>query len=398
MAPDKGSDPRQEREAGPADALALWSKTNGKSGKPDGDDSGDGSGDDKNDGKDKKAKKPEPADALDHWSRESEAGDEDEKDGKGKKSFLSNPWVKYGGIALLILLLVVGLIWWLNARQYEDTDDAFIDTHIVHLSPQVAGRVLRVAVNDNQLVRRGQLLVKIDPSDMQARLAQAEAQEAQAETQHQQAVASERGAAAQAVNARRDLDRYYLLQKTNPAAVAQQQVDQAYATAHNATAQRDAARAQIAGAVAQIKVAQAAITTAALNLGYTEIVAPVDGHIAQRNVAIGNYVAPGQEMMAIVPLELWVTANFKETQLALMHPGQNVTLSVDGCAGGDINGHVQSIQRGAGQAFGILPAENATGNYVKVVQRVPVKIVLDRVPRDCVLGPGMSVTPTVKVR
>src|SRR6201999_2671987 len=269
---------------------------------------------------------------------------------------------------------------------------------IVHLSPQVAGRVMRIAVNDNQLVRKGQLLVKIDPSDMQARLEQAEAQEAQAETQYQQAVASERGAAAQAVSAQRDLDRYYLLQKANPAAVAQQQVDQAYATAHNQVAQRDAAQAQIAGALAQIKVAKAAVTTAALNLGYTEIVAPVDGHIAQRNVAVGNYVSPGQEMMAIVPLELWVTANFKETQLALMRPGQHVSVSVDGCAGNDIDGHVQSIQRGAGQAFGILPPENATGNYVKVVQRVPVKIVLDHVPDGCILGPGMSVEPRVTVR
>jgi membrane fusion protein (multidrug efflux system) len=363
MAPDKGSDAGQELEPAPTDPLGRWAQERGSSDQDD-----------------------------------EKGGDEKEKDGQGKKNFLANPWVKYGGIALLILLLLVGLIWWLNARQYEDTDDAFIDTHIVHLSPQIAGRVLRVAVNDNQLVHKGQLLVKIDPSDMQARLAQAEAQEAQAETQYQQAVASERGSAAQAVSAQRDLDRYYLLQKTNAAAVAQQQVDQAYATAHNAIAQRDAAQAQIAGALAQIKVAKANITTAALNLGYTEIVAPLDGHVAQRNVATGNYVSPGQEMMAIVPLELWVTANFKETQLALMRPGQGVSVSVDGCAGSDIDGHVQSIQRGAGQAFGILPPENATGNYVKVVQRVPVKIVLDRMPRDCVLGPGMSVTPSVKVR
>ncbi|HTT97413.1 MAG TPA: HlyD family secretion protein [Rhizomicrobium sp.] len=397
MAPDKGSDPGQDRAHAPVDALDSWPQS-----KPGNESSGDSSG--KADSTGDKTNKPEAVDALDRWTQQHVKSDQDDKQGgdeedeKEKKGVFSNPWIKYGGIALLVVLLIGGLIWWLIARQYEDTDDAFIDTHIVHLSPQVAGRVMRIAVNDNQLVHKGQLLVKIDPSDMQARLEQAEAQEAQAETQYQQAVASARGAAAQAVSAQRDLDRYYYLQKINPAAVAQQQVDQAYATAHNQEAQRDAASAQIAGALAQIKVAKANITTATLNLGYTEIVAPVDGHVAQRNVATGNYVSPGQDMMAIVPLELWVTANFKETQLALMRPGQHVSVSVDSCGGNDIDGHVQSIQRGAGQAFGILPPENATGNYVKVVQRVPVKIVLDRVPRDCVLGPGMSVTPTVKVR
>jgi membrane fusion protein (multidrug efflux system) len=115
-------------------------------------------------------------------------------------------------------------------------------------------------------------------------------------------------------------------------------------------------------------------------------------------VATGNYVSPGQELLAIVPLQIWVTANFKETQLAYMRVGQHVSIEVDACGDRIVKGHVDSIQRGAGQAFGILPPENATGNYVKVVQRVPVKILLDRVPRNCVLGPGMSVEPTVKVR
>ena len=115
-------------------------------------------------------------------------------------------------------------------------------------------------------------------------------------------------------------------------------------------------------------------------------------------MALGNYVSPGQDLMTIVPLQLWVTANFKETQLDLMRPGQPVTVAVDACGDADVRGHVDSIQRGAGQAFGILPPQNATGNYVKVVQRVPVKIVLDRVPPECTLGPGMSVEPTVKVR
>jgi membrane fusion protein (multidrug efflux system) len=366
MAPDKGT-PSGEEEI-PRDALDRWMKQAGK----------DGQGGDKE--KDEDSGKDD--------------GGEDEK----KKSVLSNPWVKYGGIALLVILVVVGIAWWLNARQYEDTDDAFIDTHIVHLSTQIAGPVVRILVNDNQAVRQGQLLVELDSSDEMTRLSQALAQEVQARTQLSQTIASERGTAAQEANAQADFARYRLLQRTNPAAVAQQQIDQALAAARNARAQRDAARAQIDGANAQIKVAQTQIAAARLNLSYTKIVAPVSGHVAQRSAALGNYVSPGQELMAIVPNELWVTANFKETQLALMRVGQNVSVGVDACAGGDVQGHVQSIQRGAGQAFGILPPENATGNYVKVVQRVPVKIVLDRVPKDCILGPGMSVTPSVKVR
>jgi membrane fusion protein (multidrug efflux system) len=321
---------------------------------------------------------------------------EDKED--GKPGIFQNPLVKIG-LAIFVALLLVGvLIWWLNARQYEDTDDAFIDTHIVNVAPQIAGLVIKVPINDNQLVHKGDLLVEISSADANTRLNQVQAQEAQAETQYQQAVATERGTAAQAENAERDLARYRLLQRTSPAAVAQEQIDTAVATDKNAIAQRDAARAQISGALALIKVDKTQIASAQLNLGYTRIFAPVDGHVTQRTVATGDYVSPGQAMMAIVPLKLWVTANFKETQLALMRVGQRVTVEVDACGDADVEGHVDSIQRGAGQAFGILPPENATGNYVKVVQRVPVKILLDRIPRDCTLGPGMSVEPSVKVR
>lgn len=322
---------------------------------------------------------------------------EDDNDEDDKPSIFENPWVKISLIVLVVILLIGGLIFWLIERQYEDTDDAFIDTHIVHISPQIAGQVTAVLVNDNQRVRKGQMLVEINSADANSKLAQVEAQKAQAQTQYQQALAAEKGAAAQTVNAQRDLARYRLLQRTSPLAVAQQQVDQAVAAERNAVSQRDAARAQIAGALAQIKAFEAQIASAQLNLSYTHIAAPVDGTIAQRTVATGNYVSPGQELLAIVPLKLWATANFKETQLALIRAGQHVTLDVDACDK-TVKGHIDSIQRGAGQAFGILPPENATGNYVKVVQRVPVKILLDRIPRSCVLGPGMSVEPTVKVR
>jgi len=319
-------------------------------------------------------------------------------DGKDKKkSPFANPWVKIGIVVVVLLLMVGGIIWWLIARQYESTDDAFVDTHIVHVSPQIQGQILAIHVNDNQMVRAGQPLVDIDARPQMAQLEQALAQRLQATTQIEQAQANTRAADAQVTNTSRDLARYRQLQATAPAAVAQQQVDQAVAANRNAVAQRDGAAAQIASAQAQIKVLDAQIATARLNLGYAHIVAPVDGHVAQRSVAPGNYVSPGQELMALIPQQLWVTANFKETQLRLMRRGQHVAVTVDSCDK-SIDGHVDSIQRGAGQAFGILPPENATGNFVKVVQRVPVKIVLDRIPEGCVLGPGMSVEPSVTVR
>ena len=347
-----------------------------------------------------------PQDALDRWRVESakDGGGKDNKDNKdgggepNKRRFYQSPWFKLAVVVIVIVLITAGIIWWLNARQYEDTDDAFIDTHIVHVAPQIAGQVIVLNVTDNQLVRRGQIVAELNPADETAKLAQAQAQGAQAETQLEQALANQTGALAQAANAAADLARYRSLQQTDPQAVAQQQVDQAVAADRNARAQVAAAGAQVAGARAQIKTVQAKIETARINLGYSQVIAPMDGHVTQRSVALGNYVTPGQDLMTIVPLQLWVTANFKETQLALMRPGQPVTVAVDACGDADIRGHVDSIQRGAGQAFGILPPENATGNYVKVVQRVPVKILLDRVPRDCTLGPGMSVEPIVKVR
>ncbi|MGH6878049.1 MAG: HlyD family secretion protein [Rhizomicrobium sp.] len=331
------------------------------------------------------------------------------------------------GAIVLVVIAIVAVVWWLISRNYEDTDDAYIDARIVHLSTQIQGRVLHVFADDNRRVRKGELLVEIDPADATAHYDQAEAQDAQAEAQlaqaeaqigvsrasYQQATANATGTAAQAANASEDLARYRVLKSTMPAAVAGQQIDQARATAVNTAAQRNAARKQIAGAAAQVKaaetavrgaeaqvkVAEAELEQARINLGYTRIVAPEDGTIAQLTVAVGDYVSPGTQMLAIVPFRIWVTANFKETDLELMRPGQKVDIEIDAYPHVGFYGHVDSIQRGAGEAFALLPPENATGNFVKVVQRVPVKIVIDG-PKDrrYVLGPGMSVVPTVHVR
>ena len=176
------------------------------------------------------------------------------------------------------------------------------------------------------------------------------------------------------------------------------QRDSARKTTRTRAAQVAAARTQVKSNQDQVKAAEAQLQEANVNLGYNRLVAPVAGHVTQKTVAVGNYVQAGTQLLAIVPLKVWVTANFKETQLANMRVGQPVTVKVDACPGSKVTGKIDSIQRGAGQAFGILPPENATGNYVKVVQRVPVKIVLDSYPHECPLGPGMSVSPKVRVR
>ena len=352
-------------------------------------------------------------------------GGEGETPPKKKSNPLKNPKVLVIGAIVIVVLLIGGIFYWLHARQYVSTDDAFVDTHVVRLAPQVSGEVMRVLVGDNAVVRAGQVLVEIDSSTVRAQLDQAQAQRGQAIAQIGQAQAQVGvsqaayhqardqavGLDAQAAQAQSDARRLTGLQASTPRAVAAQQVDQTVAQARQTTAQRDAALRQADGAAAQVKAARTqiegarAVLTAAnatiaenqITLGRTTIVAPVAGYVSQKTVAAGGYVQPGQQLMAIVPLEMWVTANFKETQLKNMRVGQSVEMSVDACPVA-LHGKVNSIQRGAGQAFSLLPSENATGNYVKVVQRVPVKITFEDVPRTCPLGPGLSVSPTVKVR
>lgn len=359
---------------------------------------------------------------------------------KPKPSPLKNPLVIGGIVVGVLVLLTGGWLFRQHQKKFVSTDDAFIDAHIVRLAPQIAGRVVAVYVNDNALVGTGQPLVQIDPVDVAQRVAQAEAQRAQAVAQKEQAQAQRvqalaqivtqtrtyeqtaaqvPGAEAQAAAAAKDDARYRRLEQVNRLAVAQQQLDQARAQAQQTASQaqaarkaREAAAAQVAqartqvaaadatirGAEAQIAAAESQLGNARTQAGYARIVAPLIGHVARKNVQVGSYVQPGQELMAVVPTELWVTANFKETQLKDMRVGQKVEVTVDAYADHKFHGHVDSIQRGAGQAFAVLPAENATGNFVKVVQRVPVKIViedLDDLHRP--LGPGMSVRPRVRV-
>jgi membrane fusion protein, multidrug efflux system len=389
----------------------------------------------------------------------------------------------FGG-GLVALAVLVGLF--LYYRNRESTDDAQVDGHITAISSKVYGRVAEVLINDNQEVKAGQVLVKLDPRDYQAALDQAKAQlslaesdarsagidvprtqlnvqsgtsnaDAQlagsqadlmrAETTYDEAKTADLAWAeanvekskANAALAQADLGRYTpLLQKGE---ISKQQFDAAKANADAtasalkadqeklaqaergieiAKAQLDAAKARVQqaqagvvsakadtkqvqirqadaqGKIAKVEQARAAVEAAQLNLEYATVVAPVDGVATHKQVEVGQIVQQGQGLMVVVPLrDVWVTANFKETQLRSMKPGQKAEVKVD-TYGKTFNGHVDSIAGATGAVLSLLPPENATGNYVKVVQRVPVKIVLDPIPQEkAVLRPGMNVVATV---
>jgi len=273
-----------------------------------------------------------------------------------------------GAVVTIVIVAAIGtLLWWLHARQYESTDDAFIDARTVSISSQANGAIVELLVSDNSVVREGDVLLRIDRRDYQAALDQALAKKAQDE--------------ANLRNSKIVLGRSNTLYER--AVVAREQIDTQQTT--------------VDGLIAQVKADDAAIETARTNLDRTTITAPVAGRVTKLSAAKGTYAQIGQSLMMFVPSELWVTANFKETQLTYMRPGQPVDISVDAFPDRSFRGRVDSLQSGSGTAFSLLPAENATGNYVKVVQRVPVKIVFDEQP-DVPIGPGMSVVPTVKVR
>src|ERR1700752_309557 len=368
----------------------------------------------------------------------------------------------------LILLVVAvvgvvgGLFLWRYLSSYESTDDAQADVHLYPVSARVSGYVIRVNVNDNQWVNRGDVLVEIDPTDYQVALAQAQANLANAEAtarslnitvpitsvtsasqleftasgiedaraavsaaEKQLSAAHEQVAAAQAndVKAQDDLRRYKAL--VDKREVSPQIYDQALASAKSSTATVAAARASESAAQQFVQQAQSRLTQATanheyartgpqqvsstkqkrallqqaeLNLQYTKIIAPVSGEV-NKTVVEGLNVETGQQLLTIVPLdEVWVTANFKETQLKQMQVGQKADIHVDS-NGATLRGHVDSIAGATGPLFSLLPPENATGNYVKIVQRVPVKIVLEPGEnRDRRLRPGMNVVPDVYLR
>jgi membrane fusion protein (multidrug efflux system) len=310
----------------------------------------------------------------------------------------------------ILLICGLGVAYWLRARHFESTDDAVVDGNISQISSQIGGRVVALLVQDNQTVVAGQVLLELDAGDQSVRLAQSQAQrdQAAASLAETRAMLAVRQAERDRVQARRDLSRYI---SVNPRAISAQQIDQGRAAASGAAARVDAARqaesasraqldvlkTRIAGAEAALRLADANLADARLQLSYTHILAPAAGRVARRTVQLGNYVTPGQPLLAVVQPACWVTANFKESQLVDMRPGQAVEIAIDALGGRMLTGHVESLQPGTRSVFSSLPVENPTGNYVKVVQRLPVKIAFDG--DSCAgLAPGMSVEPSVHVR
>jgi membrane fusion protein, multidrug efflux system len=343
------------------------------------------------------------------------------------------------GISLVFIVAAAGLYLFAKSASYESTDDAFIAAHTIEVAPKIAGKVDSVVVKDNQLVKKGDLLVQIDPRDYDAQLdqkqaslesAKAEATSAQAAVDQQianvrslqatleQDRADQQASQAQADQTTDDLRREQNLYDTHVVSIQDlihSQVANRAAQANLESAKKKAAagEAQVAEGQAEVRTFQAlvdyvlaqekqngaTVESARLNDSYTKVYASETGRITHKSVEPGDYVQVGQSLMALVPSEIYVTANFKENQLHLMRPGQPVEIEVDALGGRKFEGHVDSIQMGSGAAFSLLPPENATGNYVKVVQRIPVKILFDQSPDvGLPLGPGESVVPTVKVQ
>jgi membrane fusion protein, multidrug efflux system len=307
------------------------------------------------------------------------------------------------------ILSVGGFQLWKYVQSYQDTDDAQVDGYLDPVSSRINGTISAVYVDNNQSVKAGQLLVQLDPRDYQVAVEQARAQLVQAQAdvnsarqQYVAAIATVRQAEAQNYLAQRNAQRY--TQLINLKVVSQSEFDQydATARAQAATVNTDEAAAAsalrtIASRAAQVQAARAALDQAELNLSYTRITAPADGVIGNRSAQLGQRIQPGQSLMALTQEQLWVTANFKETQLARMRPGQAVTIHLD-ALGRDFEGHIDNMPGATGSLYDLLPPENATGNYVKIVQRLPVRIAFDRGQDMTQLRPGMSVEPKVWLR
>jgi len=331
-----------------------------------------------------------------------------------------------GGLLFIAAAAGYGNYYWTIGRFLVSTDDAYVQAHSVLISPKVSGYISEVPVDDNQAVKAGQVIARIDPRDYHTALDQARANVAAAQAsietlnqqiaqqrlvveQDRQQVASDQAAL---VYSQQDYQRYTILAKDGYGSVQRAQQAQADIREKDATRQHDIAvvaaaekqigvfEAQLAQANAMLAQQQAMEHQAELNLSYTAITAPVDGTVGARTLRVGEYVQAGTQLMAVVPLQaVYIVANYKETQLTNVRPGQPATIDVDTFPGATIHGHVDSLAPASGQEFALLPPDNATGNFTKIVQRIPLKIVVDEDdPLVGKLRPGMSVEPTIDTK
>ena len=327
-------------------------------------------------------------------------------------------------IATAVILIVMGISAAIHATYFQSTDDAFVEGRLISVAPRVSGPVINLLVDDNDEVKAGQLLVEIDPADYEVKLHQTEAKllEAKAQLNVTEKQIEEGGSNVQQsyedINstqskldfATKDHKRYSDMYKEG--IVSKQDYDNSntsYTVAqanHKAATERAKAmesaleshKAKAEAVQAEIKRLEAEVEQAKLNLSYTKIYAPQDGMVSARSVEKGNYLQVGQPLMNIVPKHVWVIANFKEIQLTNMKKGQPVSIKIDTYPNKRFKGHVDSIQRATGAKSSLFPPENAVGSYVKIVQRVPVKIVFDEDISKYNIVPGMSVVPMVKIK
>jgi membrane fusion protein (multidrug efflux system) len=360
---------------------------------------------------------------------ESDENNSEENDGdKGKpqKPRSKKPLIIVA--IVVVVLAIVGFFVWFAHRNQVSTDDAYTDGNVVTMVPKVSGYVIDLYVDDNRRVRKGDLLLRIDQRDYLTAKEQAVAQLALAQAQHkssqdalrvarvqypaqlESARAQQQAAAAVLAQAQSSYERQHQVDRR---ATTQESIDSATSQQLSSAANLKAAKSQVTIASlipeqiqqasstveersAGIQQAQAQLDQANLNLSYTEVRAPSDGFITKRNVQRGTFLAAGDVMFLLVTPDLWITANLKESQIGRMRPGDAVDIKVDAYSGYKLEGHVQSIQYGSGSRFSAFPAENATGNFVKIVQRIPVKIVIDRgLDPNNPLPLGLSVTPVV---
>lgn len=295
-----------------------------------------------------------------------------------------------------IIFLIFGIYFTIHSIFYQSTDDAFVEGHIVSIAPRVEGPVLKLLIDDNQLVKKGDLLLEIDPKDYEVKLQQAKAKLEEAKASLVRTENQVTKSLSDLEFAQNDYERYSKMFYKGIA--SKQDYDSSLNKLTSAQSGSNAAKAMYDEISASIKRLEAEVEQDELNLSYTKIYAPEEGLITNRSVEQGNYVQVAQPMFAIVPEKMWVVANFKETQLANMKPGQPVEIKIDTYRGKKFQGKVDSIQRASGAKASLFPPENAVGSYVKIVQRVPVKIVFTEDISKYNIVPGMSVVPEVKVK
>lgn len=320
---------------------------------------------------------------------------------KEKKHINKKVLITVGVVAVILTALYA-----FNASKYQSTDDAYVETTTVQVAPRVSGQIIEVYIDDNQKIKKGDLVAKIDPADYEIKVAQAQAKYERALLNQKNALATRDAAESEITSAKADLDRYKKLYQGG--AVSKQALDNAQTRYDNALAGKMSAEQAVMSkdmngtkvADAEIKELKAQLDQAKLNLSYTNIYAPQDGTVSSRKVEEGLYVNVGSPLFTIVPNEVWVVANFKENQLRHMRAGQSVEIKVDTYPNKKFKGKIDSIQRSSGAKSSMFPPENAVGSFVKIVQRIPVKIVFDEKidSNEYNIVPGMSVVPKVKVK